>query len=150
MSKLLLLVVTSGVIMGLWSSTSVNERIHKRWISYGEHEVLGNVTHLYSTNSWYRYASMQANRLDRTNCYVCTLMPTSYFHPRLKSRLLSFQAMICVGEKCAPDNWGYSKPFYYTDDTQVQDLCNNTHPLAELKNMPQPSCHLKWQSIPYS
>ena len=33
--------------MGLWSSTSVNERIHKRWISYGEHEVLGNVTHLY-------------------------------------------------------------------------------------------------------
>ena len=110
MSKLLLLVVTSGVIMGLWSSTSVNERIHKRWISYGEHEVLGNVTHLYSTNSWYRYASMQANRLDRTNCYVCTLMPTSYFHPRLKLRLLSFQATICVGEKCAPDNWGYSKP----------------------------------------
>ena len=77
-------------------------------------------------------------------------MPTSYFHPRLKSRLLSFQATICVGEKCAPDNWGYSKPFYDTDDTQVQDLCNNTHPLAELKNMPQPSCHLKGQSIPYS
>src|SRR4029434_10834868 len=100
------------------------------------------------TNSWYRYASLQASRLDWTNCYVCTLMPTSFFHPILKSRLLSFQATICVGEKCAPDNWGYSKPFYDTDDTQVQDLCNNTHPLAELKNMPQPSCHLKWQSIP--
>ena len=99
---------------------------------------MGNVTHLYFINLWYRYASLQANGLDRTNCYVCTLMPTSYFHPRLKSRLLSFQAMICVGEKCAPDNWGYSKPFYDTDDTQVQDLCNNTHPLAELKNMPQP------------
>src|SRR4029434_3967841 len=103
---------------------------------------MGNVTHLYFTNSWYRYASLQASRLDKTNCYVCTLMPTSYFHPRLKLRLLSFQATICVGEKCAPDNWGYSKPFYYTDDTRVQDLCNNTHPLAELKNMPHPCCHL--------
>src|SRR4029434_9502990 len=89
---------------------------------------MGNVTHLYFTNSLYRYASLQANRLDKTNCYVCTLMPTSYFHPRLKSRLLSFQATICVGEKCAPDNWGYSKPFYDTNDIQVQDPSNNTHP----------------------
>src|SRR4029434_7502988 len=64
MSKLLLLVVTSGVILGLWS-TRVIERIYKRCISYGEHEAMGSVTHLYSTNSWYRYASMQANKQEK-------------------------------------------------------------------------------------
>ena len=134
MFKLLLLMITTGVMLGLWSPTNLIERIHKRWISYGEHEAMGNVTHLYSTNSWYRYASLQAKRLNKTNCYICSLMPTSSSHPRLEARPLSKQATICVSWKSSPESWIYKAQFQYRNGTRSQDSCSDTHPLEEIQN----------------
>lgn len=59
----------------------------KRWVEEEEHMSIHsedfNISHVYLTNSWYRYATMMAQNGNNGNCYVCIYIPVSSSHPIL-------------------------------------------------------------------
>lgn len=73
----------------------------KRWITEDDTGLYNNdinLTHIYMTNSWYRYANMVARSANRSSCYVCTMMPQSSSHHRLTIMPLNVPMSSCVSE----------------------------------------------------
>ena len=106
----------------------------KRWITSKEQVEIHsevNITHIYMTNSWYRYAKMLTESRNVSNCYVCSYMPVSSAHPNLEARPLPELKSECISEFCANSSV-YLTGEYSVTGVMPRNSCSEPHPFTKL------------------
>ncbi|XP_023808666.1 uncharacterized protein LOC101166204 isoform X3 [Oryzias latipes] len=144
---LLFLLFLTGATTWIWffwnhyppaRRTTNEERLNvsRRWLSIDEHDVLNspkmNITHLYMTNSWYRYVMLLAKERNRSDCYVCSVIPASSLHPNLQAKQFSEWKSDCVIEYSTR---GYISTGAVTtsNGTLVRPSCKSLYQFKKLK-----------------
>ncbi|XP_023804865.1 uncharacterized protein LOC111946373 [Oryzias latipes] len=144
---LLFLLLSAGATTWIWffwnryppsRRTTNEERLNtsRQWLSIDEHDVLNsqrrNMTHLHMTNSWYRYVMLLAKEMNRSDCYVCSVIPASSLNPNLKAKQFSEWKSDCVIEYSTR---GYISTGAVTtsNGTLVRPSCKSLYQFKKLK-----------------
>lgn len=94
-------------LLWLWGQGTPPKHVQrsrgKRWVGEEHasslHHDEWNMTHVYLTNSWYRYAQSTARAKDRKDCYVCSHMPASSLQPTVYVKKIIRKLSICIAQK---------------------------------------------------
>ncbi|MED6250135.1 hypothetical protein ATANTOWER_025269 [Ataeniobius toweri] len=107
------LILVAGLFLCLRQDPQDATSHEKRWTPDGSHlrPLKRGGGHLFLQNYWYRYVYETAKAQNKTDCYVCSIMPVHSQGPTVYVRKIYFTEAACA---FSVGLWGYAKHIHFT------------------------------------